>query len=360
MSSVELTYGDYTEERLASALSNPSSVTSLNLSGNGLNAEQFIHIVDSYICNMPQLTTLDVKANHLGPKVGAYLLDTLRTCCPRLTYLDVNENGIQDEAMYALARLLQSSRLEQLYVVSNHITPRGVPTLCDGVASCRTLRMLSLAFNVLGDEGASAVAEALASHPALCALDLSDNAIGATGAAALAKSFVVNPHSKVEWMDLSVNRMGDDGLSAIADALTRCRNTHLYYLDVGCNTGLTETGRHAFVHAAMHFRGIRELDMTSCDLTDDDVVALIDAIESRTSSLVSLQHFNNPLVRASTLEVLELATAKKRAQVCTWAESLHRVVHGHPRAVMGALVTSVGVVVLLSCTLRRLHRSSTR
>lgn len=110
-----------------------------------------MNIVNKYINKMHGLTTLDIKDNKIGPKGAIYLFDNLHKYCKQIKYLDVNENSIHDDALYSLAVLLCHSKLEVLNLVTNHITPRGLPTLCDGVQRSTSLTSLSLAFNLLDD-----------------------------------------------------------------------------------------------------------------------------------------------------------------------------------------------------------------
>ncbi|CAD2218298.1 leucine-richprotein [Angomonas deanei] len=198
--------------------------------------------------------------------------------------------------MYSLALLLQSMPIVTLNVVTNHITPRGLPTLCDGINSSQTITELSLAFNLLGDEGAAIVAETLSAHPTLRTLDISDNRISDAGAIAIAANFILSKECKIVSLNLSVNQIGDVGFQAIAEALTKYGNRHLAHLDLGCNDAVGDEGRTALVKSLLYAKYIRMIDFTSCNLSDDDVRHIISAIESKRSSLVSIEWFNNPRI----------------------------------------------------------------
>lgn len=292
---LEFTYGDMRQETLEQDLGDLSTIRSLDISGNNINAEGCVELSDRFIAGMANLESLDIKDNNLGPVGATRLFEVLLKHCPKLTYLDVNENAIQDEAMYPLALLLQGGRLQTLYAVTNHITPRGLPTLCDGVVASSTLRELSLAFNVLGDEGATIVAEMLAGHRTLASLNLSDNGIADAGAVALAFGFILGRNSKMAELDLSVNRIGDIGFLAVGEALTaRGSNPHLNHLDLGCNDAVTDVGRAGFVGYAAGMRHIYSLDLTSCNLSDENALVLAKAISNPKVSLGTVEWFNNP------------------------------------------------------------------
>jgi Ran GTPase-activating protein (RanGAP) involved in mRNA processing and transport len=312
-SSVEFTYGQLTLEVLESMIVDPAGVTSVDLSGNNISAEHCIELVKRYISKMVNLESLDLKDNKIGPQGAMYLFDALRENCPRLTFLDVNENAIQDEALYPLALLLQSVKLCTLNVVTNHITPRGLPTLCDGIVACPTLTELTLAFNLLGDEGGIMVAQMLGSHPGLTSLDLSDNRIGDAAAVAIAEAFLLSHTSRLESLNLSVNHMGDLGFQALAEALTKTNNKHFSALDVACNDAVTDVGRAALVQAVPRMRYVYSIDLTSCDLSDENARDLTEAIRSSRTSVGVIEWYNNPRIQLATEKALYEAIEAKAA-----------------------------------------------
>ncbi|EPY31035.1 leucine-rich repeat protein [Strigomonas culicis] len=345
MAEVELKYGELNSEALAEALANPAEVTALDLSGNNISPSYCIELVDAYVSKLVNLESLDLKDNKIGPSGAVHLFEALLRHCPKLTYLDVNENAIQDEALYTLALLVQSSKLSTLYVVTNHITPRGLPTLCDGIVASATLTDLSLAFNLLGDEGARMVAELLGSHPTLVTLDISDNRISDEGAVAIAAAFIVSNASRLETLNLSVNQIGDVGFQAIAEALTRAGNAHLTHLDLGCNDTVRDAGRAALARHARHIKYVQFIDLTSCDLSDEDVRQLIAAVESHTSSLTGIEWFNNPRmsleVEKQLFTVIEEKTARVAARSDRDAASRLIVAAGVGMALLAVVVAAV-------------------
>lgn len=349
---IEFTYGQLTPDALEAAIADPAGVTSLDLSGNNISPEYCAELVRQYISKMVHLTSLDLKDNKIGPQGAMCLFDALREHCPHLTYLDVNENAIQDEALYPLALLLQSAKLRTLNVVTNHITPRGLPTLCDGIVACRTLTELSLAFNLLGDEGACTVAEMLAHHPGLMCLDLSDNRIGDIGAVVLADAFVLSSMSRVESLNLSVNHIGDVGFAAIAEALTKTCNKHFTSLDLACNDAITDAGRLALVQAVPNMRHIYALDLTSCDLSDEDAKALTEAIRHSHTSLGTLEWYNNPRILLATEKALYEAIEAKAA-----AADARRALSSDGSLVLCAGVAVTAAMVVASILTRRRQKA---
>jgi Ran GTPase-activating protein (RanGAP) involved in mRNA processing and transport len=76
---------------------------------------------------------------------------------------------------------------------------------------------LDLSVNRIGDDGAKVIAEALKVNTVLTTLGLSHSIIGIEGAVAIAEALKVN--SVLTSVNLQVNSIGDDGAKAIAEAL---------------------------------------------------------------------------------------------------------------------------------------------
>ncbi|KEG10326.1 putative leucine-rich repeat protein [Trypanosoma grayi] len=312
MTEIDLSYGDLDTKTLASVVTDHASVVSLDLSGNQIPAEALIEIVDTHICRMVNLETLDLKANKIGPRGAEHLCKALIQHCPKLRYLDLNENGILNEALFHLAYLLQGNRIESLLLVSNHLTPRGIPTLCDGLLLNRHIRELVLAFNVLGDTGASTIAKALADHPSLQLLDISDNRISDLGAVDIAEHLILSPLSHLDSLNLSVNSIGDVGFTAIAEAVARTRNRRLRHLDLGCNAEVGPMGRRALIAHVASMRHLKSLGLCSCNLSDEDALSLTVAVLCDGCGITSIEGFNNPEMLPKTERALDEALKLKR------------------------------------------------
>lgn len=310
---IDLSYGDLEAHSLDTVVPNHEIVRTFNVSGNNIPPDVFVDMVREHIVRMKKLEELDVKNNRIGPPGAQCLCKALIRHCPKLRYLDISENSILDESLVDVAYLLDQGCIETLLLVNSHITPRGVPTLCDGLLSSKCITNLSLAFNMLGDAGASLLARALGAHPTLRSLDISDNRIGDQGAIDIADYLFLSPYSRLESVFLSVNVIGDTGFSAIGEALSRTSNTRLSHLDLGCNANVGPEGRCAFIHYVEHMRHLYSLDLCSSNLSDEDMQALVHAVLSPTCGIGLIEWYNNPDARLSTEIELDAALKTKRS-----------------------------------------------
>jgi hypothetical protein len=155
----------------------------------------------------------------------------LRSHLNTIQTLELAENQMMDLGCYCLSALIPHCRgLEKLSLVTNQLTGKnGVVQLSKSLqdSSLRgapsMLTHLRLDYNDLGDAGATCIAEAAALYlPNLRRLGLSDNGIGDEGAKSIAKFIIGNPSCTLEYINLSVNKIGTPGFIAIADAFS-CR-----------------------------------------------------------------------------------------------------------------------------------------
>ena len=166
----------------------PETVVSVDLSGNKFSASAASKLAAKLFADMPNLTDLDMKDNRVGASGWAEIRVALEKHCPALTSLDLSENILRDDGVYDVALLLASRvKVRHLMLVTNHITTRGVPTLCDGLRQSKHLVELMVDYNMLGDDGANQLCTCIAGHPTLARLGMSDNGIGDCGAAAVAQ-----------------------------------------------------------------------------------------------------------------------------------------------------------------------------
>jgi hypothetical protein len=83
----------------------------------------------------------------------------------------------------------------------------------------KTLTVLNLLGNRIGDDGAVSLAAALRSNRSLLQLLLTNNAIGAAGAHAIGEALAANHTSAVHTISLSNNKLGHVGALKLCEAL---------------------------------------------------------------------------------------------------------------------------------------------
>lgn len=316
-SSVEAGYNENYLVMLDEALDDQdshSSVTYVDLTGNQIEASTMSDIAWKYLSHFNGLRELDLKANNMGPEGWQAVSQTLAAHCPNLEVLDISENQVLDEGTYNVAVfVVEMERLRTLSLITNSITPRGVPTLCDGLRHAAVLQELSLDYNALGDQGAVLIAECAGGLRALKRLGLSDNTIGDVGAEAIAAHIIQNARCRVRSLNLSCNKISDQGVLAIGTALmSRAGNAQLVSIDLGCNPLVSLESMTEFLRGCSRWVNLHSILLSSSKLTSEHARLLSSAICSHSSPLGYVEYYNNPEITQEA--EVELSDAIERCE----------------------------------------------
>ncbi|KAI4465838.1 leucine-rich repeat-containing protein 34 [Holotrichia oblita] len=126
-----------------------------------------------------------------------------------------------------LAEQLGNMLKAKLHVQKCQFDGHDIELLLIGMQLNNTLMLLDLGYNKIGDHGIEEIAKWLRTKPNLVGLNVSGNAIGNTGARAL--SFHM-PFSKIRLLDISHNKIGDDGIIDILNSLKKPYALKLFYI----------------------------------------------------------------------------------------------------------------------------------
>jgi|GEM_PF-2212093 len=136
----------------------------------------------------------------------------------KVNLLTLTHSKLTREALSVIAKALESVNYEiSIYLNSNKIDDVGAIALAESLKN-KKIQTLSLDGNEIGDQGAKALAAALKINQKVT-LFLQDNKIGPTGAEALVKAWAT--HTSTRSIDLSKNRLGDEGARRIAEVLAK-------------------------------------------------------------------------------------------------------------------------------------------
>ena len=293
---------------LAKAVEINSTLTELDLFGNEIGDSGAAALAKALEINST-LTELDLFGNEIGDS-GAAALAKAVEINSTLTELNLFGNEIGDSGAAALAKAVEiNSTLTQLYLSGNGIGESGAAALAKAVEINSTLTQLYLSGNGIGESGAAALAKAVEINSTLTQLYLSGNGIGESGAAALAKAVEIN--STLTHLDLSQNRIGDSGAAALAKAVEI--NSTLTELDLSEN-GIGDSGAAALAKAVEINLTLTHLDLSENGIGDSGAAALAKAVEIN-STLTHLNLSENRIGDSG-------AAALAKAEDLTWSFGL--------------------------------------
>lgn len=137
-----------------------------------------------------------------------------------LEVLSLAKNFMRSDVGKPLAKLLKCSKqIKKLYLEFNELMVPGAKWIAKGISHNRTLEVLNIKGNIIGDEGMILIAQSLSSSAAvnIKELDISLNEIGPKGFQALCD---VLPQCKIETLICNKNFLGDEVLGYFANILT--------------------------------------------------------------------------------------------------------------------------------------------
>jgi hypothetical protein len=223
------------------------------------------------------LRTLRLGCNSLYP-ASAAMLATAIASHPRLEALEVEHNVTLDEGGAALVSACEHSLLRRLSVAFTGAADRTAGALANVVRRGRPLAAINLCGNGVGTDGVRTIAKAMedaGKQGALRTLCLSCNhRIDAAAVMRLAQAL---PSCALRRLELSGCHVSARAASALARAL---RATELVHLDLSANPLVGDEGCWSLAWALAEGSSLRELVLSSCELTDDGATELLDALRA--------------------------------------------------------------------------------
>nr|XP_061806743.1 dynein regulatory complex subunit 5-like [Nerophis lumbriciformis] len=138
---------------------------------------------------------------------------------PCLRELNLSHNVIGDKGAKAVAKMLNSTKLEILNLSDNIVRDVGANAIADALPGNCTLLLLNLRINRVGDEGGQAIGKALMKNGTLLHLHLGANLV--TEPTAITLSEVLAKNQTLKTINLSCNKLGQDGGKALAEAIVQ-------------------------------------------------------------------------------------------------------------------------------------------
>ncbi|XP_065901640.1 protein NLRC3-like isoform X3 [Dysidea avara] len=281
----------------------------LDLSYNNLSIDGLVHMMKIVKTSSASLRKLSVYGNHISETGMSLILSELQynniltelsvaTCglsmksaicvsemlgkCS-LQVLDMSKNRICDDGITAIAGVLGNSQIRELKINECDITLTGARSLAAGLLVNNSVKILNMSFNKINDNGIAAIAGAL-SNSQISELDVSGCGITLTEARSLAAGLLIN---SVRILKVSFNTIGDDGITAIAATLSNSQISELFVI----RCGITLTGARSLAVGLLVNNSIRRLYIWGNPITVKGArLILQSAVENRVCQEVVLFH----------------------------------------------------------------------
>lgn len=186
---------------------------------------------------MVPIKVVDLLDNQLGPSQTQKIASCLESSPVSDVFICYNDIG-RDGCDGVAGVVNVSSKLQQLDLRGNNLSPADTRKLFKAVSGSTSLKRLGLSHNKLGPDGAALLAKALERNTYLTVLDISMNEIGAAGAECIA-NVLSNPASCLRNVQVYGNHLGAAGVRHIINAMQQ--NKEVRVLNIGNNNGTDAT-----------------------------------------------------------------------------------------------------------------------
>ncbi|WP_375333338.1 hypothetical protein [Candidatus Tisiphia endosymbiont of Xenochironomus xenolabis] len=191
-----------------------------------------------------------------------------------------------DENNMSFVDLLKNSNITKLNIAANGLGDTAandstniIKSIAEALKNNKTLTILDLSSNFIGDEGAKAIAEALKKNKTLTSLNLSSNFIGAEGTKAIVEALLVY-NSTLASLNLSLNNIKDGAVELIAKMLES--NRTLTNFDLSHNR-ITVEGIKAIVESLKNNKTLTNLELSYNCIGAEGIKAIAEMLESNTT-----------------------------------------------------------------------------
>ena len=220
------------------------ALRNLDVSDNAMD-QDCAWILCRILMMCPNLDTLEVRGAGFGD-TGTRIV--LNQCCtaPRLLELGLFRNNAETLSATGVHNLLRENKtLQVLALHGNMFTDSDVVEIAAGLAQNKRLKKLDLSLNEFTAAGARDLARAVLNHPALEHLNVYQNQLGNGGGAAFHD--LIAQSTRLRELDLESTGLGDEDALAIAAALPASKS--IARISLLHNPQITTTGVQALADA---------------------------------------------------------------------------------------------------------------
>lgn len=261
-------------EALKGLLVANEAVQELNLAGAGLGPNGTALLSSGWALN-ESLTDVSLAGNGCGD-VGIQALVHALMACESIKDVNLADNRITSVGASALATVFRGTDM-RIVLTGNEIDDAGASAIAAAIKeNAAVTPTIKLAFNLIGPDGACDLIEAVVGR-SVHVLDLAHNRIGESGAWALAA--LLKSGGDVEQVNISGNSITDTGNAYVMEALET--NKSVRYMNVAAN-GITQAGTGGLASMLGRNSTIEHLDVSNNMLGDVGITMLSTALRVNT------------------------------------------------------------------------------
>ncbi|PIO14850.1 hypothetical protein AB205_0186780, partial [Aquarana catesbeiana] len=253
---------------LASGIRNNRTLRTLNLSGNNLEGPHFRDLMEAL--KTSRIEELALMSDHLTDRSCPHLASGIRNN-RTLKTLNLSTNNLEGPHFRDLMEALTTSRIERLLLMYNHLTDSSCPHLASVIRNNQTLRRLDLSVNNLEVPHFRDLMEALTTSR-IEELRLMSNHLTNNSCPHLAS--VIRNNRTLRTLDLSVNNLQGHHFRDLMEPLTTSQIEELLLMF----NHLTDSSCPHLASVIRNNRTLRRLDLSGNNLEGPHFRDLMEAL----------------------------------------------------------------------------------
>jgi Ran GTPase-activating protein (RanGAP) involved in mRNA processing and transport len=200
-----------------------------------------------------------------------------------LVYLQSNPLGDLGVEIISQA-ITKKLSLEALHLSDVGMTSKGLETVANVITTLRKLATLDLNLNPLGDVGIIQLSQSIMGKNSLSTLGLHSIGMTSKGMHELAQAIATLRNLTV--LDIRFNAIGDEGVRTLSKSLEGSKVTNLYLT----NVGMTDSSMPSFRDALMKMPCLADLVIHGAQLTEEGFANLREGLEGKSLRIL---HFTS-------------------------------------------------------------------
>ena len=193
----------------------PLNTWSINLTRFSIAYNPIQDDIQFSLLHLQHILHLDVRGIKMT-KVGAYVLGEWFKPNISLQALEIGHNDLTDDGLTSILNNL-TSRLVRLTFSNCQLTYNGAVSISNILRNNKTLQYLDISRNFIGDDGISVLLNGLHFNTTLIQLVAYCCKFYNKGAKSVAD--MLQKNNTLKYLDISLNNIGDDGMSSIVHSL---------------------------------------------------------------------------------------------------------------------------------------------
>ncbi len=254
----------------------------------------------------------DVKINTYNSKLLRHIIEH----SPRLNRLVIRHSEFNPEPLQDILEAVSANQqIRQVKLTDNKLGVLAIATLIDNIPALPHIRYLDLSNNPFGDNGVKPLLLALRKQQGIELLHLANASITDNSCAAISR-FLSSRNVKLNHLNLSANRISNQGVQELSRSLEQ--NRTLQWLDLSANC-IENEGTTELADALMLNTSLRGLILTENNIGEAGISSLLQGLAINKSlvelNLTGNQHSATIAKSLAELDKILIRNACQRASV---------------------------------------------